>query len=214
LDLSPSGSLKGRSTEEKLFFRDISPFVAAMIDLSPKMREALTDQAFAASTLLHGESLEQHFRHHQQYASSQSRTTCGCGVDHGDDGLAFPEDSYEDEPDEEDDEDDEDEDEDGEDDEDEEDDDSMDDEEYDDDEQDVVDGYAHHYEESNVKMMAYEEEKLKLESVRRVRDEERRLKEEFRKKKILERQKQKEEKGKDGQGLQFPFGSFLSFLIP
>ncbi|KAF9363736.1 Tudor domain-containing protein 7 [Mortierella sp. NVP85] len=166
------------------------------LDLSPKMREALTDQAFAASTLLHGDSLEQHFRHHQQHASSQSRTTCGCGVDHGDEGLAFPEDSYEDEPDEEDDEDDEDEDEDGEDDDDDDDDDSMDDEEYDDDEQDVVDGYAHHYEESNVKMMAYEEEKLKLESVRRVRDEERRLKEEFRKKKILERQKQKEEKAR------------------
>ena len=44
-------------------------------------------------------------------------------------------------------------------------------------------------------MMAYEEEKLKLETVRRVREEEKRLKEEFRKKKISERLKQKQEKG-------------------
>ncbi|KAI7822609.1 hypothetical protein BC939DRAFT_453767 [Gamsiella multidivaricata] len=160
------------------------------LELNPKMREVLTDQAFAASTLLHGDHLDQHFRQHQQHAASQQRAPCGCGVDHGDETLDFPEDSYEDEPDEED----EDDEDDGED-EDDDDEDSMDDEEYDDDEEhDVGDGYAHHYEESNVKMMVYEEEKLKLETVRRVREEERRLKEEFRKKKISERLKQKQEK--------------------
>ncbi|KAF9931376.1 Tudor domain-containing protein 7, partial [Modicella reniformis] len=165
------------------------------LDLNPKVKDALTDQAFAASTLIHGDNLEQHFRR-QQHTTAQQRATCGCVVDHCDEALAFPEDSYEDEPDEEGDEDEE-EDEDGEEDEDddEEEEDSMDDEEYDDeDEPDVVNGYAHHYEESNVKMMAYEDEKLKLENVRRVREEERRIKEELRKKKISERQKQKEEK--------------------
>ncbi|KAF9325481.1 hypothetical protein BG006_011043 [Podila minutissima] len=168
-------------------------------NLDPQMREVLTDQSFATSTLglSHAEQLDHHFRQLHQASSSP----CACGADHGDGSLDFPEDSYEDEPDDEDEEDDEDEDEDH-DHEGEEDDDSMDDDEdiddevYDDedDEQDVVDGYAHHYEESNVKMMAYEEEKLKLEAVRRVRDEERRLKEEFRKKKISERLKQKQEK--------------------
>lgn len=171
------------------------------IELDPQMREVLTDQSFATSTLglSHAEQLDHHFRQLHQVSSSP----CACGADHGDGSLDFPEDSYEDEPDDEDEEDDEDEDEDH-DHEGEEDDDSMDDDEdiddevYDDedDEQDVVDGYAHHYEESNVKMMAYEEEKLKLEAVRRVRDEERRLKEEFRKKKISERLKQKQEKGR------------------
>ncbi|KAF9207219.1 hypothetical protein BGZ59_011282 [Podila verticillata] len=169
------------------------------LELDPQMREVLTDQSFASSTLglSHAEQLDHHFR---QLHQASSRSPCACGADHGDGTLDFPEDSYEDEPDDEDeeeDEDDEDEDHEGE-----EDDDSMDDDEdiddevYDDedDEQDVVDGYAHHYEESNVKMMAYEEEKLKLEAVRRVREEERRLKEEFRKKKISERLKQKQEK--------------------
>ncbi|KAG0303416.1 Tudor domain-containing protein 7 [Dissophora globulifera] len=161
------------------------------LDLNPKMREVLTDQAFAASTLLHGDQFDQHFRLHQHHANSQHRTPCGCGIDHGDEALGFPDDSYEDEPDDEDE--DEENDEDGE--EDDEEEDSMDDDEYDDDdEQDVVDGYAHHYEESNVKMMAYEEDKLKLETVRRVREEERRLKEELRKKRISERLKQKQEK--------------------
>ncbi|KAG0244959.1 Tudor domain-containing protein 7 [Mortierella sp. GBA43] len=166
------------------------------LDLSPKMRETLTDQAFGTSTLLHGDNLEQHFRQHQQHAIPQQKATCGCGVDHGDEGLAFPDDSYEDEPDEEEDDDDDDEDEDGEDeDEDEEDEDSMEDEEYDDDdEQEVIDGYAHHYEENNVKMMAHEEEKLRMESIRRVREEERRIKEEFRQKRNSEKQKLKEER--------------------
>ncbi|KAG0199353.1 hypothetical protein BGX28_007360 [Mortierella sp. GBA30] len=160
------------------------------LDLNPKMREVLTDRSFASSTLsLHADQFEHQFRQHQQNASSQQQEPCGCGGDHS--ALDFPEDSYEDEPDDEDDDDDdddgEDEDEDGE--------DSMNDEDYDDDdEQDVVDGYAHHYEENNVKMMAYEEEKLKLDTVRRIREEERRLKEEFRKKKISERLKQKQEK--------------------
>ncbi|KAG0015555.1 Tudor domain-containing protein 7 [Entomortierella chlamydospora] len=161
------------------------------LDLNPKIREVLTDQSFATSTLLHGDQLDQHFRRHQQLSASQQRVPCRCGIDHGDETVGFPEDSYEDEPDDEDDDDDDEED----DDDDEED--SMDDEDYeDDDEQDVGDGYAHHYEENNVKMMAYEEEKLKLETVRRVREEERRLKEEFRKKKITDRMKQKQEKEK------------------
>ncbi|ORZ13449.1 hypothetical protein BCR41DRAFT_355789 [Lobosporangium transversale] len=173
------------------------------LDLNPKMKEILTDQNFAASTLLHGEELIQHFRHHQQRqhaAASQQHAPCGCGVDHGDEALGFPEDSYEDEPDEEEEEEDDEggegdegEEDDGE--EEEEEEESMDDEEYDDDDgQDVVDGYAHHYEENSIKMMAYEEEKLKLETVRRVREEERRLKEEFRKKRLSERIKQKQEK--------------------
>ncbi|KAF9436813.1 Tudor domain-containing protein 7 [Entomortierella beljakovae] len=158
------------------------------LDLNPKMREVLTDQTFAASTLFHGDPLDQHFHRHQHPVSRQ-RLPCGCGVDHGDDPSSFPEDSYEDEPYDDEDEDDDDDDE-----------DSMDDEEYedddddDDDEHDVGDGYAHHYEESSVKMMVYEDEKLKLESVRRIREEERRLEEEFRKKKALERLKQKQEK--------------------
>ncbi|KAG0084566.1 hypothetical protein BGZ92_009764 [Podila epicladia] len=161
-------------------------------NLDPQMREVLTDQSFATSTLglSHAEQLDHHFRQLHQASSSP----CACGADHGDGSLDFPEDSYEDEPDDEDEEDDEDEDEDH-DHEGEEDDDSMDDDEdiddevYDDedDEQDVVDGYAHHYEESNVKMMAYEEEKLKLEAVRRVREEERRLKEEFQRILLLQR---------------------------
>ncbi|KAF9570427.1 hypothetical protein EC968_001826 [Mortierella alpina] len=160
------------------------------LNLNPKMREVLTDRSFASSTLSLHDQLDQQFRQHHQAVGSQQPEPCGCGGDHS--ALDFPEDSYEDEPDEEDD-DEEDEDDGEEDDEDGED--SMDDEEYDDDdEQDVVDGYAHHYEENNVKMMAYEEEKLKLETVRRVREEERRLKEEFRKKKISERLKQKQEK--------------------
>ncbi|KAG0258873.1 Tudor domain-containing protein 7 [Mortierella polycephala] len=167
------------------------------IDLDPKMREVLTDQSLATATLsFHGDHLDhQKSRHHHQRqpAVPTQRAPCGCGSDHDDDdALDFPEECYEDEPDEEEDEDD-DEDDDGDD--DEEDDDSPDDDEYDDDdEQDVGDGYAHHYEESNIKMMAHEEEKLKLETVRRVREEERRLKEEFRKKKISERLKQKQEK--------------------
>ncbi|KAF9397349.1 hypothetical protein BGX21_008946, partial [Mortierella sp. AD011] len=165
------------------------------LDLNPKIREVLTDQNFATSTLLHGDQLDdqldQHFRRHQQLSASQQRVPCRCGIDHGDETVGFPEDSYEDEPDDEDNDDDDEED----DDDDEED--SMDDEDYeDDDEQDVGDGYAHHYEENNVKMMAYEEEKLKLETVRRVREEERRLKEEFRKKKITDKMKQKQEKEK------------------
>ncbi|KAF9953024.1 hypothetical protein BGZ72_005746 [Mortierella alpina] len=160
------------------------------LHLNPKMREVLTDRSFASSTLSLHDQLDQQFRQHHQAMGSQQQEPCGCGGDHS--ALDFPEDSYEDEPDEED-EDEEDDDDGEEDDEDGED--SMDDEEYDDDdEQDVVDGYAHHYEENNVKMMAYEEEKLKLETVRRVREEERRLKEEFRKKKISERLKQKQEK--------------------
>ncbi|KAF9116600.1 hypothetical protein BGX27_001009 [Mortierella sp. AM989] len=158
------------------------------LDLNPKMREVLTDQTFAASTLLHGDQLDQHFLYHQQHSTPQQRVPCRCPIDHEDDTL-FPEDSYEDEPDDEED-DDEDDDEDDEDEED-----SMDEEDYEDeDDQDVGDGYAHHYEEKNVKMMAYEDEKLKLEAVRRVREEERRLKEEFRKKKITDRMKQKQEK--------------------
>ncbi|KAF9145255.1 Tudor domain-containing protein 7 [Mortierella sp. GBA39] len=165
------------------------------LDLNPKMREVLTDQTFATATMtLHGDQIEQHFRQHHQNAPPQQRAPCGCGVDHGDeDALDFPEDSYEDEPDEEEDEDDEDDDERDEDDDEEED--SMDDDEYEeDDEQDVIDGYSHHYDDVNLKRMAYEEEKLKLETVRRVREEERRLKEEFRKKKLSERHKQKQEK--------------------
>ncbi|KAH7054152.1 hypothetical protein BKA57DRAFT_455480 [Linnemannia elongata] len=165
------------------------------LDLNPKMREVLTDQTFATATMtLHGDQIEQHFRQHHQNAPPQQRAPCGCGVDHGDeDALDFPEDSYEDEPDEEEDEDDEDDDERDED--EDEDEDSMDDDEYEeDDEQDVVDGYSHHYDDVNLKRMAYEEEKLKLETVRRVREEERRLKEEFRKKKLSERHKQKQEK--------------------
>ncbi|KAG0262391.1 Tudor domain-containing protein 7, partial [Linnemannia exigua] len=165
------------------------------LDLNPKMREVLTDQTFATATMtLHGDQIDQHFRQHHQSAPPQQRAPCGCGVDHGDeDALDFPEDSYEDEPDEEEDDDDEDDDDRDEDEDDEED--SMDDDEYeDDDEQDVVDGYSHHYDDVNLKRMAYEEEKLKLETVRRVREEERRLKEEFRKKKLSERHKQKQEK--------------------
>ncbi|KAF9549996.1 Tudor domain-containing protein 7 [Mortierella hygrophila] len=165
------------------------------LDLNPKMREVLTDQTFATATMtLHGDQIEQHFRQHHQNAPPQQRAPCGCGVDHGDeDALDFPEDSYEDEPDEEEDDDDEDDDERDEDDDEEED--SMDDDEYEeDDEQDVIDGYSHHYDDVNLKRMAYEEEKLKLETVRRVREEERRLKEEFRKKKLSERHKQKQEK--------------------
>ncbi|KAF9108185.1 Tudor domain-containing protein 7 [Mortierella sp. GBA35] len=163
------------------------------LDLNPKMREVLTDQTFATATMtLHGDQIEQHFRQHHQNAPPQQRAPCGCGVDHGDeDALDFPEDSYEDEPDEEEDDDDDDE----RDDEDEDEEDSMDDDEYEEeDEQDVVDGYSHHYDDVNLKRMAYEEEKLKLETVRRVREEERRLKEEFRKKKLSERHKQKQEK--------------------
>ncbi|KAF9908141.1 Tudor domain-containing protein 7 [Linnemannia zychae] len=165
------------------------------LDLNPKMREVLTDQTFATATMtLHGDQIDQHFRQHHQNAPPQQRTPCGCGVDHADeDALDFPEDSYEDEPDEEEDDDDEDDDERDEDEDEEED--SMDDDEYEeDDEQDVVDGYSHHYDDVNLKRMAYEEEKLKLETVRRVREEERRLKEEFRKKKLSERHKQKQEK--------------------
>ncbi|KAF9135479.1 Tudor domain-containing protein 7 [Mortierella sp. 14UC] len=164
------------------------------LDLNPKMREVLTDQTFATATMtLHGDQIDQHFRQHHQNAPPQQRAPCGCGVDHGDeDALDFPEDSYEDEPDEEDDEDEDDDERDEDEDEEE---DSMDDDEYEeDDEQDVVDGYSHHYDDVNLKRMAYEEEKLKLETVRRVREEERRLKEEFRKKKLSERHKQKQEK--------------------
>ncbi|KAF9296157.1 hypothetical protein BGZ74_010458 [Mortierella antarctica] len=198
----------GKALPEEMLRHGSSPSPQELMELyatllrdnqDPQMREVLTDQSFATSTLglSHAEQLDHHFRQLHQASSSP----CACGADHGDGSLDFPEDSYEDEPDDEDEEDDEDEDEDH-DHEGEEDDDSMDDDEdiddevYDDedDEQDVVDGYAHHYEESNVKMMAYEEEKLKLEAVRRVRDEERRLKEEFRKKKISERLKQKQEK--------------------
>ncbi|KAF9986974.1 hypothetical protein BGZ75_001211 [Mortierella antarctica] len=175
---------------ESLVINATSRCVYPTVDLNPKMREVLTDRSFASSTLSLHDQLDQQFRQHHQAVGSQQQEPCGCGGDHS--ALDFPEDSYEDEPDEED-EDDEEEDDGEEDDEDGED--SMDDEEYDDDdEQDVVDGYAHHYEENNVKMMAYEEEKLKLETVRRVREEERRLKEEFRKKKISERLKQKQEK--------------------
>ncbi|KAF9918891.1 Tudor domain-containing protein 7, partial [Linnemannia zychae] len=164
------------------------------LDLNPKMREVLTDPTFATATMtLRGDQIDQHFRQHHQNAPPQ-RAPCGCGVDHGDeDTLDFPEDSYEDEPDEE--EDDEDEDDDERDEDEDEEEDSMDDDEYEeDDEQDVVDGYSHHYDDVNLKRMAFEEEKLKLETVRRVREEERRLKEELRKKKVNERHKQKQEK--------------------
>ncbi|KAG0053526.1 Tudor domain-containing protein 7 [Gryganskiella cystojenkinii] len=177
------------------------------LDLNPKMREVLTDQSFAASSL--GLSHDFHLHHHH----SPPRSCEDCGADHGhEDRLDFPDDSYEDEPDEEESE--------GEEEYGDDDthdhnhdhdgshhlhhhhhhhddyvEDSLDDEDYeDDDEQDVVDGYSHHYEENNVKMMAYEEEKLKLETVRRVREEERRLKEEFRKKRMSERLRQKQEK--------------------
>ncbi|GJJ68939.1 uncharacterized protein EMPS_01285 [Entomortierella parvispora] len=163
------------------------------------MREVLTDQSFAASTL----GLSHDFHHHHHHLQHSPPRSCeDCGADHGhEDRLDFPEDSYEDEPDEEE----------SEGDEDDLDDrdhdhgssghhddyveDSLDDEDYDDDdEQDVVDGYSHHYEENNVKMMAYEEEKLKMETVRRVREEERRIKEELRKKRMSERLRQKQEK--------------------
>jgi len=164
------------------------------------MREVLTDQSFAASTL----GLSHDFHHHHHHLQHSPPRSCeDCGADHGhEDRLDFPEDSYEDEPDEEE----------SEGDDDDLDDrdhdhgpgghhddyveDSLDDEDYDDDdEQDVVDGYSHHYEENNVKMMAYEEEKLKMETVRRVREEERRIKEELRKKRMSERLRQKQEKG-------------------
>lgn len=178
------------------------------------MREVLTDQTFATATMtLHGDQIEQHFRQHHQNAPPQQRAPCGCGVDHGDeDALDFPEDSYEDEPDEEEDEDDEDDDERDEDEDEEED--SMDDDEYEeDDEQDVVDGYSHHYDDVNLKRMAYEEEKLKLETVRRVREEERRLKEEFRKKKLSERHKQKQEKGTFAAPFAFCCWAPLRFVL-
>ncbi|KAG0285788.1 hypothetical protein BGZ98_005325, partial [Dissophora globulifera] len=92
----------------------------------PKIREVLTDQSFVVSsfTTSLAEKLEQQLGHSRQQLARQ-REPCGCGIDHDDQNLLdFPDDSYEDEPDEEgyeDEDDDDDDDDDDEDDEDEDD---------------------------------------------------------------------------------------------
>ncbi|KAG0243138.1 hypothetical protein BGW41_002778 [Actinomortierella wolfii] len=163
-------------------------------DLDPRIREVLTENKFATASggsLIDFEHLGRHLQtHHHQHPGP----ACACGKDHSDNSVdaMFPDDSYEDEPDDEDgDEEDEDDDED-EDDEEDDDDEIIDDDE--DEEEDVADGYSHYYEEKSVTIMLREEEKRRLDTERRVREEERRLKEELRKKKELERLKLKKEK--------------------
>ncbi|KAF9580881.1 hypothetical protein BGW38_002294 [Lunasporangiospora selenospora] len=186
-------------------------------DLEPQIREMLAEKPFPVSTftMSQGEPIEHQFIHRPIRPPSMPRSmTCGCGMDHGDEApLTFPDDSYEDEPDGDDfDDDDDDDDPDADpnlDDVDEDDEDYVDDDEDDEDiddedsddydvdyDQDVTDGYAHHYEGAGVDLMAEGGERLMMAEQQRIREEERQLKEQIRKRRLTERQKQKQEEGR------------------
>ncbi|KAG0356225.1 hypothetical protein BG005_004851 [Podila minutissima] len=172
------------------------------------IRDALMGKAFSSSSSVR--------------RSSETPQPCGCGSTHGESGpLNFPDsdfdeelDNMEDEDDDDDDDDDYDDDDDDEDDYDDEDDDDDDEGEedegsidmYDDGEEDeedqdvdseaendVIDGYAHHYDNATPELLAHEEEMRRLENIRKVREEEIRLKEILKTKQLLEKQRQREE---------------------
>ncbi|KAF9190197.1 hypothetical protein BGZ51_008827 [Haplosporangium sp. Z 767] len=179
----------------------------------PRSKQASKDQSFRSSLK---ERLD---RQSGQSRSSTSTLQCasyGCGIDHEDqDPLDFPDDSYEDEPNDEnfDDEDDEDEDDEDEDDEDyddededdededdEDDDDSLDedddyDEEYEyEEEHGVVDGYSNHYAKEAIEMsMSMEEEQRRFAAIR---EDGRRMEEQFRNKMLTDLQKRKQEEAR------------------
>ncbi|KAF9412327.1 hypothetical protein BGZ94_001075 [Podila epigama] len=58
---------------------------------------------------------------------------------------------------------------------------------------DVIDGYAHHYENASPELLAHEEEMRRLDTIRKVREEELRLKEVIKAKQTLEKQRLREE---------------------
>ncbi|KAG0090906.1 hypothetical protein BGZ93_006358 [Podila epicladia] len=60
-------------------------------------------------------------------------------------------------------------------------------------ENDTIDGYAHHYDNATPELLAHEEEMRRLENIRKVREEEIRLKEILKTKQFLEKQRQREE---------------------
>ncbi|KAF9214431.1 hypothetical protein BGZ59_003714 [Podila verticillata] len=57
----------------------------------------------------------------------------------------------------------------------------------------MVDGYAHHYDNASPELLAHEEEMRRLENIRKVREEELRLKEILKTKQLLEKQRQRQE---------------------
>ncbi|KAF9173924.1 Palmitoyltransferase zdhhc13 [Mortierella sp. AD010] len=180
----------------------------------PKIREVMSDQSSVVSNFATSlaEKLEQQLGSSRQQQLPRQKMPCGCGVDHGDqDQLDFPDDSYEDEPDEEgfdseeedddgdedDDEDEDDEDYDDEDDEDDDDDDDDDDdydEVYDEDlDHDIFDGYSHHYASNSIEALALEEEKRMFASISQLRNDKNLLEEGLRKKQQYDAQKKKQE---------------------
>ncbi|KAG0261813.1 hypothetical protein BG011_000644 [Mortierella polycephala] len=178
---------------------------------APRSKQASKDQSFRSSLK---ERLDRQSGQSRSSTSTLQRTPYGCGIDRGDqDPLDFPDDSYEDEPDDgnfddEDDEDEDDEDEDDEDyddeDEDDEDEDDEDDEdgldedddydeeyEYEDEEHGVVDGYSNHYAKEDIEMsMSMAEEQRRFAAIR---EDGRRMEEQFRNKMLTDLQKRKQE---------------------
>ncbi|KAI1300546.1 hypothetical protein EDD11_006091 [Mortierella claussenii] len=182
----------------------------------PNIREVMLDQSFVVSSFATSlaEKLEQQLGHSRPQQLGRPREQCGCGVVHGSQSpLNFPEDSYEDEPDEgsfdgEDDdyedEDDLDEDYDDEDEDDEDNDDNDDEESFDEDdayddeyddgiEHDLIDGYSHHYAADRLAAFAMEEEKRVFNAIFQAQKVKRPLPETFLKQQILDAQKRKQE---------------------